>query len=131
MTGVVRGGLQVASFATAALAVWLVAVVLFVLPAADPGHVQLWTVVAVASAALVGLSVLATRGDVRPSIPVAALLALLSIALGAFGLFAIGSFVSAAPTADPEGYQLVIGIILAAHGALGLVWTLATLNRSR
>jgi hypothetical protein len=118
--GLVRGGLQLASIATAALAVWLAWVVLFVLPNRDPGHVQLWAIVALASGVFVGASLLATRTD---GAAVLALLGLLSITAIAFGLFVAGSFLTSALSADPEGYLIVVGVILTVHGTLGLMWT--------
>ena len=93
-TGIIRGGLQLASIGTGAMAVWLVWVVLFVLPSHDPGHVQVWAGVAVASAALVALSLVATRGG-GPT--VLALLALLSIVSLAFGMLVVVSFLMLAP----------------------------------
>jgi hypothetical protein len=118
-TGIVRGALQLASIATAAMAVWLAWVVLVILPSRDPGHVQVWAIVAMASAALVPVSILATRGG-RPI--VVGLLALLSIVALAFGLLVVGSYLTTVASGDSEGYLIVIGFILTIHGTVGLLW---------
>jgi hypothetical protein len=76
--------------------------------------------VALASAALVVVSVLATRGG-GPI--VLALLALLSTVALAFGLLVVVSFLTTALSGDPEGYLIVIGGILTVHGTLGFMWT--------
>jgi hypothetical protein len=119
-TGLVRIGLQLVSIATAAMAVWLVWVVLFVLPSRDPGHVQVWAIVAVASGALVVVSLLATR---RGGPMVLALLALCSVVAVAFGLLVTVSFLTTVASGDPEGYLSMIGFVLTVHGTLGLLWT--------
>jgi len=118
-TGIVRGALQLMSIGSAAMAVWLTWVVLVILPSRDPGHVQLWTIVAMASAALAVVSILATRGD-GPI--VRAVLALLSIMALAFGLLVVGSYLTTVASGDSEGYLVLIGFILTIHGTLGLLW---------
>jgi len=118
-TALIRRGLQLVAIATAAMAVWLVWVVLVVLPTRDPGHVQVWAIVALVSAALVVVSLMATRGG-GPM--VLALLALLSIASVAFGLLVTVSFLTTVASGDPEGYLIVIGFVLTVHGTLGLAW---------
>jgi hypothetical protein len=128
LSGSVRGGLQLVSIATAVMAVWLAWVVLTILPSRDPGHVQVWAVVAIASAALVGVSLLATRGG-GPI--VVGLLGLLSTVAVAFGMLAVVSFLTTTAGGDPEGYLAVIGLILTVHGALGLWWTGIVAVRSR
>jgi hypothetical protein len=118
--GLVRRGLQLASIATVAMAVWLVWVVLVILPSRDPGHVQVWAIVAAVSAALVMVSLLATRGG-GPIVLV--VLALLSVVALAFGLLVVVSFLTTVASGDAEGYLIVIGFVLTLHGTLGLVWT--------
>jgi hypothetical protein len=112
--------LQLASIATAAMAVWLAWVVVTVLPSRDPGHLQVWAVVAGASAVLVGLSLGATRGA---GVAVHLLLALLSIVAIAFGLLVSASFLTTRSSGDREGYLILIGAILTIHGMLGFAWT--------
>ena len=102
------------------MAVWLAWVVVTVLPSRDPGHLQLWAVVAGASAVLVGLSLGATRGA---GAAIHVLLALLSIVAIAFGLLVSVSFLTTPSTGDREGYLILIGAILTTHGMLGLAWT--------
>jgi hypothetical protein len=127
-TGLIRGGLRLVSIATAAMAVWLAWVVLTVLPSRDPGHVQVWAAVAVASAALVGGSWLATRGG-GPF--VVGLLAVLSTVAVAFGLLVVVSYLTTAASGDSEGYLVLIGVILTIHGTVGLVWAAVVALRSR
>jgi hypothetical protein len=127
-TGLVRRSLQLVSIATAAMTVWLAWVVLFVLPSRDPGHAQVWAIVALASGALVVVSLLATRGG-GPT--VLALLALLSAVAVAFGLLVTVSFLTTVASGDPEGYLSVIGFVLTVHGMFGLLWTGIAALRSR
>ena len=61
MTDLIRVGLRTASLFTIAMAGWLAGVIVSVLPARDPGHVPLWSVVAAGSFAFVALSLVATR----------------------------------------------------------------------
>ena len=121
----IRTTLRLVSFATAAIALWLLSVVLFVLPSRDPGHVLVWAVVAVVSALLVALSIAATRGGdhrTRPSLAVLGGLSLTSLAALAFGLLVVVSSLTTVPAGDSEDYLVVVGLILAVHGALGLTW---------
>ena len=129
MTAVLRAGLRLASLATTVLAVWLVGVVVLVLPARDPAHVGRWGIVAIAAAALAALSWVASGTSGAP--PPAAGLPLLALGVAslAFGVLVIGSSLSDALTGDPEGYLLVIGAILAAHGALVVGWLAAVVTR--
>jgi len=132
VTGVLRVGLRLASVATVLLAGWLATVVLIVLPARDPDHVPLWAVVAIGAAALALLSWLASTRASAPSWPARAGLLVLGLAGVGFGLLVLGSTLSDAVTADPEGYLVVIGGILAAHGILALGWVAAvTIRRDR
>ncbi len=122
MKALLRGALALVSVGTTALAAWLAATVLLVLPSRDPAHVGLWATVAVGAAALAGVSWLATRRTERAGPPVAVALLVLGLASLAFGLLVLGSSLSDALTADPEGYLLVIGLLFAAHGTLALAW---------
>ena len=129
MTAALRVGLRVASLATIVLAAWLVAVVVVVLPGRDPGHVGMWTIVAIGAASLAALSWLASGARGGPS--ALSGLALLALGVGrlAFGVLVVGSSLSDALTGDPEGYLLVIGVILAVHGALVVAWLAAAVTR--
>jgi hypothetical protein len=119
VTLALRGSLLVATAATATVAAWLLFTALFVLPRHDPGHVLMWTLVAVASGGLVATSIVATR-DADPAPPaVTVLLVGLSMMALVFGLVAALSFL----TGNDEGYLLVIGVVLILHGMLGLIWS--------
>jgi hypothetical protein len=119
---VVRTALISVSIATAAMATWLASVVLFVLPARDPDHVLLWGFVAVGSGGLVALSVLTTRRTTAGTVTPLVLLGVLSGLALAFGLLVAGSFLTQAVGGDSEGYLILIGLILAIHGVLGVGW---------
>ena len=131
MTAALGLGLRLASVATIALAGWLAIVVLFVLPTRDPDHVALWSIVAVGAASLGCLAWAASVGRVRPTAIAGIALFILGIAGLAFGLLVLGSTLSDALTADPEGYLLVVGAILTAEAVLVLAWLAAALPRGR
>ena len=131
MAGGLRIALRIAAVATLGLAAWLATVVVLVLPARDPDHVGLWTLVALGATGLALLSFVASSGRGRPSPAPAVGLAVLGVASLVFGLFVIGSSMSDALTADPEGYLVVIGLLLAVHGVVALAWTAAVTPRPR
>jgi hypothetical protein len=122
MTALLRIGLELSSIASVLMAAWLASVVLVVLPVRDPGHVPFWTIVAIATTALVAVSLIAIRRGSAIPAGLAAALAILAIAATGFGLFVVASEMTAALGGDPEGYLFAVGAILTAHGALGLAW---------
>lgn len=134
ITSTIRGALRLASIATAATAIWLVSVVLFVLPSRDPGNVQVWAGVALAAGILVGLSIAATRqrdGAGVASLAVLASLGLVSAVALAFGMLVVVSFVTTVAAGASEDYLVVVGAILAVHGAFGLAWSGLSLVAAR
>ena len=131
MIAVLRQSLRLASLASKFVALWLAWVVLTVLPARDPGHVQLWAIVAAWAAALVVASIAATRGDGSAARSATAALGLLSVGALAFGLLVVVTFTTGVPSGrETEGYLLVVGAVLALHGALGVAWTARALVAS-
>ena len=84
---------------------------------------------AIATTALVAVSLLAIRRGRAVAAGLAVALAILAVAAVGFGLFTLGTEMSAAVAGDPEGYLLVIGAILTAQGALGLAWLASVLVR--
>ena len=112
----VRAALGAATLATAAVAVWLLAVSSTVLPGRDPRHVTQWALTAagfLGYAALTGAFVL--RGArTRWLAP--------TVALGALAAMAFGAWVvtSTLGAAHFEGYLLVLGVLLAGHGLCAL-----------
>ena len=58
-------------------------------------------------------------------------LAYFSIVAVAFGMLVVVSLLTTTASDDPEGYLVVIGLILTGHGALGLWWTSIVAVRSR
>lgn len=125
MVALLRTALGLVSVATIALAAWLAATVVLVLPSRDPEHVGLWAIVALGAAALAVVSWLAIQRTGAPTPPVTLALLGLGSAGVAFGLIVLGSWLSTALRADPEGYLLAIGVILLAHGLLALAWVAA------
>ncbi len=126
MTRLLRIGLLSISVLTAAMASWLAATVVLVVRTRDPERVILWSGVAAASLLLVAASALATDESSTRSWPRIAVGVLGAMAL-AFGGFVLAAEVAGAPRRDAEGYLLVLGLILAAHGALALAWLAARL----
>jgi hypothetical protein len=122
MTTVLRVGLEVSSVATVLLAGWLAAVVLSVLPERDPGHVQLWAAVTVATVGLAAVTFLAIRRGAAVPAGLAAVHAILCVAAIGFGMLILVSELTTVAAADSEGYKLIIGAILTAEGTLGLAW---------
>ncbi len=111
--------LAVTSTLVAVVALWLGFVTTIVLPARDPAHVPFWRIVALACLAS---ALLATAALARPAARGR------RVALGLASLVAIAAGVGgplAMLRAGPghfEGYVLVMGAILCAHGASGLAW---------
>ena len=131
MTTVLRIGLELSSIATVAMAGWLAAIVLSVLPARDPGHVQLWAGVTVATVGLAAVTFLAIRRG--PALPasLAAVHTVLCVAAIGFGMLVLVSELTTVAAGDSEGYLLVVGAILTAEGTLGLAWLSAVLAGRR
>jgi hypothetical protein len=131
MTTVLRIGLELSSIATVAMAGWLAAIVLSVLPERDPGHVQLWAAVTVATVGLAAVTFLAIRRGAAMPAGLAAVLAILCVAAIGFGMLVLVSELTTVAAGDSEGYLLVIGAILTAEGSLGLAWLSAVLAGRR
>jgi hypothetical protein len=122
MTTLLRIGLGMSSIASVLMAGWLASVVLLVLPVSDPGHIQLWAAVAIATAALAAVTLLAIRRGRAIPVGLAAALAILALAAVGFGLFVLATGLTTVVAGDPEGYLFAIGAILTAQGGLGLAW---------
>ncbi len=106
--------LRLATAATAATAAWLVSVSIAVLPVRDPARVGFWLTVAAALLAFAALTALhlARWGG-----------ALVRWLAGGVGLLAMvtGAWLAISTLAGSgefEGYLVVIGLVVAAHGAL-------------
>lgn len=104
----------VASLGTLAMAAWLGAVILWVLPAHDPERLPLWSKIAVGLVAygVLGLVALA-RHERFPWIDSIARIA--SVAACGAGTLVVASMVQA-PPGPFEGYLLVMGIWIVFHG---------------
>jgi hypothetical protein len=129
MTDLVRAGLRGMTILLVGMTAWLVIVIVGVLPGRDPSSIVTWAVVAAGSVALAVAALRATMpGDRRWTRDAA--LAVLSVAALGFGAVVLSS-VAAPDDAGRhfEGYLLLIGLILAAEGALGLAWLVAERRR--
>jgi hypothetical protein len=124
-----RIGLRTISLFTLGAAGWLVAVIVSGRAARGQDLVLLWSLVAVGSVVLVATSVIATRPATPPPPLSAVVLAALGLAALAFGLFVLGSELTAAVGREPEGYVFGLGLILAVHGALACAWVLLRAGR--
>ncbi|HKQ56839.1 MAG TPA: hypothetical protein VJY35_03135 [Candidatus Eisenbacteria bacterium] len=114
--------LMLASFATAAVALWLFAVTTWVLPARDPGHITMWRWVALGFSAFCALSwgCIATgarRALLRWSVLA---LSLAAIGLGGWGIARMLRETNGG--AHFEGYLLLMGLVLVGHGLAGAVY---------
>jgi hypothetical protein len=114
----------IAAAASALTALWLLVVAVTVLPARDPGGVQAWSVFAIALLAFAAMTVV----DVRPwtwAVP-RGLLVVASLVAVTAGGFILATALGR--TTDFEGYLVVIGGVVLAHGVIAL---LRALRRDR
>jgi hypothetical protein len=126
MSKLSRISLWCASLATAGVALWLFWVIATVLPARDPAHVPLWRVVALCLLAYVGLSWAFLVWGTRMAW-LRWLVLVLSVAAIGSGLYGIvGMFLRAQRGGDFEGYVVLMGLILFAHGSAAVVCAMLT-----
>jgi hypothetical protein len=112
--GPLRSLVWLATAATTVTAAWLIGVSIAVLPERDPARVGFWVVVA---AALLGFAALTAMHLARWG---GALVRWLARAAGLAATVAGAwlAITTLAATGEFEGYLLLIGIVVAAHGAL-------------
>lgn len=113
--------LALASLATMLVACWLFFVIAVVLPRHDPARIPMWTGVAIGFLGYSALSIayLILGPRMRALQASVLILSVLAIGLGAWAVFKMF-------TADNqrfEGYLLLMGLILAGHGAVAFVYT--------
>jgi hypothetical protein len=112
--------LAMASLLTAAAAVWLVSVSMSVLPERDPAHVRFWQTVAAALLAFVAAGLAYLRPGHRRAFERVSLAALGVIAAG-LGLGAVVREAGVGRSGGHfEGYLLLLGAVVAAHGVAAL-----------
>jgi hypothetical protein len=114
------------TLATVGMAVWLVSVIAFVLPARDPGHIPMWMGIAAGFFAFSGLSgaylLRAPRGGwLKWSVMG---LACAAIAAGLYGIAAMARIADSG--GHFEGYIVLMGIILCGHGLTLLAHAVVT-----
>lgn len=105
---------------------WLVAVILFVLPHRNAGRISFWTLVCAGFLSYGALTILFLAGPSRSSWLG---WSLVGVSLGCIpaGLYAVGDQLRrAAAGGDFEGYLLLMGAALAAHGTLFSLHALLT-----
>jgi hypothetical protein len=109
--------------ATALIALWLLFVTTFVLPARDPADATMWRIIAglFAGYSVVSVLVLAAPGRRLRRLFTAAL----SVAAVLFGAYAaVATLHAAASGRSAEGYLLLMGVMIAAHGMVALTFAL-------
>ena len=97
------------------VALWLGTIVLTVLPVRDPAHVAFWSIVALAFAAYAAVSLRSLARPSRVLNGIAATLSVAALAAGAAGL----ALSVRSDSAHFEGYQVLMSLVLLAHGAAG------------
>ena len=107
-----------AALGSSLVGAWLLVVTRTVLSSGDPGMIGIWTVAAVGFLAYAVFTVLLVLRDGRsPSLRWSAVA--LSVVAVAIGGYLIASMLAA--TEAFEGYLLLMGLVLAGHGAVVLV----------
>jgi hypothetical protein len=122
--GPVAIALGAAASATTLVSLWLAFTVVAVLPARDPGHVGFWACVTAGLLVFAAVSFLALRSG-RLGAGATLLAAVLGVAATGLGLGSILHIVTRS-RGGFEGYIIVIGAVLAAHGLLAIghaLWT--------
>lgn len=117
-----RAMLAAGALATALVSAWLLGVVAWVLPARDPAHIPMWLGIALSFGCYATLSIVFVVRGPRPPL---LRLAVVVLSLGAigFGGSAIFRMLTAAGAGGHfEGYLLLMGAILAGHGACALLY---------
>jgi len=122
-TSTTRAAFALGAVLTGAMALWLLFVTTAILPARDPAHVPLWRGVALGFFAWAVLSAWCLARPPRGA-PLRALLFVIALTACVLGVFAAVRTVAGDP-AHFEGYTVVMGVLLAAHGAAGLAWVRA------
>lgn len=116
---VARTAFALGATLTGAMALWLLFVASLILPARDPAHVPLWRGVAAGFLAWAALSAWCIARP--PHGALRALLCAAALSACALGTFAAVRTLAGSP-AHFEGYLVVMGVLLAAHGAAGFAW---------
>jgi hypothetical protein len=120
-----------ASLATVGVALWLFRVIAFVLPARDPLHIPMWRTVAACFLAYSALSwAYLLRGPRNPLLRWLVLApSVAAIGLGFYG--SITMIRTAGAGGHFEGYIVLMGLILVAHGLCAIVYTILTRRIAR
>jgi len=112
----------VGSLVTIAIAAWLFSVIAFVLPSRDPSRIPMWTGVAIGFLMYSGLCLAYLIVGPRHAALRISVLALSVVAI-TLGLYAVLRMVSPGASGGHfEGYLLLMGLILAGHGVVTLVY---------
>ncbi|HYJ31851.1 MAG TPA: permease prefix domain 1-containing protein [Candidatus Binatia bacterium] len=119
------------SVMTIAVALWLFSVIALVLPSRDPSRIPFWSGIAIGFLVYSGLCL--TYLIVGPRQAALRLVVLaLSVAAILFGAYCVLQMVSAASSGRHfEGYLLLLGLIIAAHGIIALVYAAVSVAIAR
>lgn len=114
------------SIATAGVAVWLMSVIAFVLPAHDPAHLPFWRIVLLGLLAFSALSAAWLMRGPRSTTLKWSLRVASAVAMAA-GLTGLAQMMARANQGgDFEGYIVLMGIVLIGHGAAAALDTLVS-----
>lgn len=112
------------SMSSIAVAGWLCWVIAYILPRRDPGHVFMWQIVAVSfvgySLLCIGALIVGARfATMRRLVLV---LSFLAVSVGMYGM--VTMILRGIAGEEFEGYIVLMGLILSAHGACGILYAI-------
>jgi hypothetical protein len=120
-----RALLACCAASTALISAWLLWVMTAVMPLRDPSHIPLWRAITFGFVVFTALTLAVVwRGPRRPLLRMLSVLSLGALAFGAFAVRAM--YLSVTTGSHFEGYQLLMGLALAAHGASALAYAWVT-----
>jgi hypothetical protein len=116
--------LSACAVSTTLIVAWLLSVLTTIMPVRDPAHIPLWVAITFGFAVFDALTVAVVLRGPRP--PLVRMLSVLALGALAFGGVAIRAMYVATTTgAHFEGYQLLMGLAIAGHGACVLAYAVA------
>jgi len=125
-----RLSLAITSLATAVVACWLFFVIASVLPGRDSSHLPTWRIVALGFLCFSGLSWLLLGRGLRRRALCWAVRSLAVVAIG-FGLSCVVEMVRHSSRGGHfEGYIVLMGVILCAHGASAVLYSFSSVPAS-
>jgi hypothetical protein len=126
-----RALLILCALATILVGLWLMFVITFILPSRDPEHIKLWGSIAACFFAYSGLTLLYLfRGPRSTWLRRAVVtLSFAAIAAGAYGI--VNMIEVGRSGGHFEGYIVLMGLVIAGHGVVALLYTVLTRRLAR